>query len=249
MIRLIIFLMVINSITVSGQNVKEQIGTSVWIKDNKIVADSTIALKLSFDKQNRKTREWQLYRDTLGIILDTNYAEVDTAGRVLHFYGGKEHWYWQYDSLGNELESIAYRKEDTLIFNYELSYDKKGRVINRTSKFNGEFYSSPTNFKYKKHITIQNDNNLVITTTKRNEANQIISIETITDYINHKSVQLITYRFDKEGKLILYTKMKDGNTLKQTSHFYKDQIEEYQIEQFYNPNYKIITYFTYEYYE
>ena len=233
-----------------GQIVKEQIGTSVWTKDGKVFADSAISYIISFDNQKRKTKEWQVYRDLNGEIKDTNYAFVNIFDKPTHQYGGREHWYTEFDSLGTEIKIIAYRPKDTLVYTYHPEYNDKMKLIRKTLTYNGELGYFPITYTYKGRTTIENQNDgLVITTEKRNKLNQIIYIKTITNFQGDKNTDIIKYKRDSKGNVLLYTKVINGKQFKKTTHYFKNGMEQYQIEQFYNPNYTITTTFKYEFWQ
>jgi hypothetical protein len=88
--KIIIYILIINiPFFLFGQNIKKQIGVSVWQKNNKTYIDSTTSYIIYFDEQGRKQKEWQIYLDSKGIITDTNSSILDTNGRMVEFYGSK----------------------------------------------------------------------------------------------------------------------------------------------------------------
>ncbi len=233
-----------------GQVKMDQIGTSVWNKDGNIFADSAISIINSYNQQNKRTKEWQVYRNLNGEITDTNFVDLDEFERPVHFYGGKEHWYTEYDSLGTIIKIVAHRLNDTLIYDYQPFYNHKKQLIKTEFTYNGEQNSLPILYSYKGDMVIENQaDGMIIIAEKKNKQNKLVYRKTITNLPgSKKSIEIIKYERDAKGNVLLYSKELDGKLVKKTTHFYKNGIEQFQTEKFFNPNYTINTKFKYRYY-
>lgn len=248
--QILIFSILLAFFSVFGQKtVKNQIGTSVWRIGDRVFADNKQDYVISYDKQNHKIREWKVFRDTSGNIIDTTEVEFDINDKETHIYGGKLHTYFYYDNFGNQIGINICQKKDTTKIVYHPIYDNLGRSIQETASFNGIDYKYPITYTYKKNMIIRNENDLTIVTKKRNKFNQLTFYESITNNEKGKRIETLTYKYDKKGKIRIYVKRIGNKVVKKTTHYYERNKEKYQIEEYYNPDYKVITTFKYEYWE
>lgn len=243
LVHIFVFLCVV----AHGQSVRSQIGTSVWKKDGKVFAGPSVSYIIDYNRQGNKTREWQVSRDTTGNVVDTNYAELDDAGRLIHFYGGKEHWYSEYDSLGAEIKIVACNANDTFVAVDYLPYYEKGRLIRKMHLYNGQPGAVAVTYTYKGHTVIENQSDVTVRTVKYNKLKQQVYVKDAVNYNNQKHTSINRYRRDTKGNVLYFTKQKDGKLIKSTKHFFKNGVEQYQVEHFYNPEYIVTTTFTYQY--
>ncbi|MFY8069180.1 MAG: hypothetical protein ACOVMG_03700 [Flavobacterium sp.] len=245
---LYLFILLSFNIASFSQVLREQIGTSIWQKEQSIYADSTIAYIISYDKQGHKIREFQIYRDTSGKIIDTNIIELDANERVVHFYGNKEHCYYEYDLFGTETKITINRLQDTIVILYEPQYEK-GKLVSKKHIYNGKKEIGETTYKYYGDTTVENQSGIVIEKTVYNKMKQKIFIMTETNHNEKKSLRIIKYQRDEEGRVINYSQEVDGVVFKRTKHLFVNGLEKSQIEYFFNPNYIITTTFKYEYWK
>ena len=221
--------------SVYSQSVKEQIGTSIWLRNGKVFADSTVAYVISYDRQHHRIREWQVYRDTSGIITDTNYVDLDSAGNVLHSYAGKSHYYFEYNIHGSLIRTIAYLKNDTIDFTAIPLYDHKGRLSSYSNGIQTYKYRGRTTFEYIRGKLSRKE--------RRNRNKNIV----YGKYINEASTEILRFKRNRNEEVNVYTKKNNGKLVKRTNHIYKDGVEVSQIEEFFKPSYLIETVFKYEY--
>lgn len=233
----------------SAQIIKKQIGTSVWIKDGVVFADSTVSVVFTFDRQQRKIQDWQLYRNYQGEITDTNYVVLDTNGHAITAYFSKTHWQYEYDSLGNRRKVTGYGPEDTLIVSFHTKYNKKGHIISETDSqvVNGKVYTAVTPYSNKGRKAVRQVDNQYEHITKTNKRGDIIYTQIIRHSNGVKNTETSISKVDKKGNWLSYKAMNNKTLLQHTKHYFKKGLEQYQIEEHYHPNYTIITYFTYEY--
>jgi len=243
---ILVFFFIFISLMTYGQ-FRKQIGTSVWVKKNEVFVDSTISYIISYDKEGHKIQEWQIFLDTSGRIIDTNIVDLDTVGRAIHLYSGKEHWYYEYDSLGTRTKCVAYRLNDTINIIIHPVY-RNGKLIQTTMSYNNQSFSDTIVYEYHDSTTIENQGGgEIIETRIRNSLGQTIHSKIETNYNDQKSTTIIKYEIDDKGHVVLYSKVIDGNEAKKTTHFFKDGFEQSQFEQYFNPEYSVITLFKYEF--
>lgn len=247
--KIFTFILIIHSFLAFSQKIKTQIGTSTWMKNDIIFVDKEIDYIKSFDKEQRLEKEWKINRDTSGKIIDTVIVKVDTTDKETYYYGGKEHWYFKYDTLGTLIEITFNRKNNLIVIDYEPTYDKSGKLIKTIQSTNGVVSNGPpTLYTYKGRTTIKKEyNNLFI--QKKDKLNRIIYSKTETIIAGKKSVTIVKWKRNKNGNVVKYTKLKDGKLIKKTIHNYIDGIEQSQIEEYFNPNYQVVTKFSYEYWD
>lgn len=231
-----------------GQAIKNQIGISIWERKGKVFADSSVSFVISYDQHQRKTREWQIYRDLKGEITDTNYVDLDSLGRCIHFYGRKEHWYYQFDDFGTIVGLQIFRNNDSSIYVYHPIYNKKGKLVQNTTTFNNQNTNITSTFRHIGKTVIENQGEgMVIVIEKKNKNKQILYKKTIVNLPKEKYSETIRYKRDSKGNTKRYKKKVDGKLFKKTTHYFVKGVEKYQVEQFFNPDYKIKTSFIYEY--
>lgn len=246
--EILISVLLLLNMLVYGQSIRKQIGTSVWKKEGIVLAGPFVSYVIDYNKQGNKTREWQVSRDTTGNVVDTNYAELDNAGRLIHFYGGKEHWYSVYDSMDTETKLTAYRTKDSFTIIYNPSY-RNGKLISKVPTYNGQPGQYSITYKYKGRTVVESQGGIIVRTVKRNKLEQEIFIKAETNHNNQRTVTITKYRRDAKGNVLYYTKKENGGLTKSTKHFFINGVEQSQIEHFYNPEYIVTTTFTYDFWE
>lgn len=225
-----------------AQQVKKLTGISVWMKNGKVFADSTVAFIITYDKQGRTTSEWQLYRDTAGHITDTNYAEFDSMERAVSFYGNGYTLFYEYNSKGEKVKSTMIPPAGDTMHIYHLDPEMQNPSA-------GTYYTQLIYTHKGNTSTEEQADGSYKTTTVRDKHNRVVSVHSVFNIDGKRSVEEITYERDKKGRLITYTKSIMGKPVKRTTHYYKNGIEQSQLEEFFGDGYTITTTFTAEFWD
>lgn len=230
-----------------GQSIKQRVGTSLWLKNNLVFADSTISTIINYDYNGIILNEWYLFRDSLGHIEDTLYIELDSLERIIYgrSFLKKEITLTEYHDRFVKKKSIYFRAKDTIINEYLPIYGTNGKIIKSIHKYNGQFINDTVYYSYQDN-TFTEDNAWYTKTEIYNDKGQIIRAETKIK-IPPQSTEIKTYDRDQDYNIISFKHQIDGKLVKKTTHYYSNGIEQHMNEEFFDPNYVIKTSFKYLY--
>ena len=272
-IKLIIILILFSiSKHSSGQLIKEKIGTSVVVVDGKIVLDSSITYKMSYDKQGRKVDEWDVFRCFDCSISDTFYTKFDTLGRDLFRYSAryKEQKLTStiyYNKLGLDTLKISEsenKKLETLTFNAIYKND----ILESDSQIC--YYQGKYLLKLKRQYKILSKKNVIVSTSTKNNLKEI----QITKFNKEHKIKFekyikrdlikgdietikITYKYDNFGNLLVDQRVKNEIKQNKMNHYYKNNLEYLSLKKYFAPSnqnnniesFSIITSYKYTYWD
>jgi hypothetical protein len=231
-------------ISATAQVKKIQIGKSVVIKNQTVVADSMITTNVYFDNQDRILREWRIGRNGNGNIEDTSILHFDTFRNVVYSSCENHFSFRKFDQDGKEMEWKIISPNYTNQMFYSYTYDSIGRVAAKSGTDGKEYFASTEAYNYQyNEDTIIEYSDYISRKYVKNVFNRIIFDETIVNIDSMRTSNAYTQQFDSIGNLLTYTRYENGIATKITRHFYIDNIEDYMVEEFLAEDFKIITKF------
>src|SRR5690606_31361693 len=229
--KTLILLSILNIITLSthGQS-RRQIGTSVWKVGNKIVSKSSIDHILEFDQIGKLKSEQKIFRDLKGTATDTVKAFYDQKGNLIEYYNTESRTtsITEYDSLKTQIKTTVMSLTDTVV---QVSNPIYVELTDSTKRFKVD-YDGIILHKYEKWTA---DLKPILIETKTEVDNKI------------KRVERLTWEYTTNGNVTEFIKMLDDKIVKKTNHIYKDNLETKRVEQYFSPDYTIITTYKHEY--
>ena len=229
--RILILISILNIISASthGQS-RKQIGTSVWKVGNKIVSKSSIDHILEFDQRGKLKSEQKIFRDLQGISIDTVKAFYDQKGNLVEYHSTENRTIniAEYDSLKTQIKMTIMSLTDTVV---QVSKPLYVELTDSTKRFKLD-YDGIILYTYEKWTA----DGKPMLLDRKTEINGEI-----------KSTETLKWRYEIYGNVTEFIKTFNDKVVKRTNHFYKDNFETKRIEQYFNPDYTIITTYKQEY--
>ena len=244
---LIFFLLLCWISTAFTQNIKRQIGTTVWHKDGQLIADSSISIIIDYNKKGQKIKEWQVFLDSIGNTLDTSYSIYNEINKPIEMHSRTSNTYLDYDAAGTLIQLIRVINGDTLFhLKQRAIYDDNGLLI-KTVQINGV---ATTKYSYyRKNRVVVASHSAYETWQKYNKRGHEVTLKSMYKprslFKNERTVH--QWQRNKEGQILKYKRFKNKNLEKKIKSYYRKGQEIQRIEYFFNPTYIATTYFTYEY--
>jgi hypothetical protein len=222
----------------------------MWLKNGKIISPPSVAWLTDFDRQGKKIKEWQVFRDTTGAVYDTSYVDLDDKEREIHGHSTGEDTYTFYNNRGEVIKTIYIKGKDTII-NENIQVYTNDTLVKSKQLVNGSDINSYYEYSYKDGFKIgkmyQGEKLYVITEEKRNKANKLLvwsnTLTNTTPYSKEKR----EYQYNTDGTDLSYRQFVDNQLIKTTQYEYKKGLQVLRTEYYYNPTYVVKTTYSYEY--
>lgn len=233
----------------TAQQVKEKIGKSVWLHDGVTICDTTISFIQKFDSSGRKWMEWQLYRDTNCVTIDTNWVLLDTLGRMIEMRTFTSINYYTYRDHRDPGKIVVVDKNDpgdSLILDYTFELDSTGNVIKKIQYQNGK----PTvelHYEYLGELINTYVNGVMIYSEVLNDQGEYILKANYNYYTKNLTDRYIRL-FDDKGNNHYYCHIRDSKLYKETTHEFDATGNEVLMNEYFpNDSIQIQTFFEYRY--
>jgi hypothetical protein len=228
--KTLILLSILNILTLTthGQS-RRQIGKSVWKVANEIVSKSIDHI-LEFDQNGKLKSEQKIFRDLKGFATDTVKAYYDDKGNLIKYHSTESRttYITDYDSLKTQIKITTLGLNDTVI---SISNPIYIEVTDSSKRFKVDYDGTILN-KYEMWTS---DMKPLLMETKTEVDNKI------------KRVEILTWEYTTNGNVTEFIKTLNDKIVKKTNHLYKDNLETKRIEQYFSPDYTIITTYKHEY--
>ncbi len=247
--QLLILILLVSSFSY-GQLVSEKIGYMINDSIYESKPDSILTFVNRYNEKQILLSELRITLDNNGNVSDSAYCELDSGDNVLFFTDYITSNRFKYDKHGTCIGHEHYGINDTIKVTYEANYNDEGILISKLQ--DGVEYL----YTYKGDTIIETlelenttQGRLKVTTkTKYNKFHKIIYKNTIRLMGSEKKVETVINEYSDKGNWLTHMKYINGKKVKETTHHFKNGLEEYQIEKYFKPEYEIKTNFIYEYY-
>ncbi len=263
----VIFLLL--TISSFAQIVKEKIGISIVLVNGKMVLDSSITYKSSYDNMGRQLNEWKVTRCYDCVKTDTFYTQFDTLGQryftyTTQFSSMRNYIYVYFNKLGlDTLTRIISGKDTSEIYSIKPIYINNILLSDsQIFKYQGiihhkqiRFHKTNSRKNIQKLFFIKGE--ITIRKTKFNKNHKIILYKDIKRILYKEDVNVIIYKYkyDQSGNLKIFKNIENGILQIKSFHYTKNRVEDFSNATYYAPptapinvkNYEVITQYKYIY--